>query len=125
MMRVGVDIVEIPRIAAAVQRWGDHFLLRIYTAQELLFARGRPPQLAARFAAKEAVMKALGTGRRGVSWREIEVVRQQGQAPEVRLHGRAATRAATIGLSSLTLSLSHSREYAVAMVVGETNENRH
>ena len=92
MLYVGVDIIEIPRIASAVQRWGNRFLQRIYTPQELAFARGRTAQLAARFAAKEAVMKALGTGIRGVSWREIEVVRQRGQAPEVRLHGRAAVQ---------------------------------
>jgi holo-[acyl-carrier protein] synthase len=125
MLYVGVDIVELPRIASAVQRWGDRFLLRIYTPQELAFSRGRTPQLAARFAAKEAVMKALGTGVRGVSWREIEVVRQRGRAPEIRLHGRAAARAAKLGLTVLAVSLSHSREYAVASVVGEAHEDRH
>ena len=125
MLYVGVDIIELPRIASAVQRWGNRFLQRIYTPQELAFARGRTAQLAARFAAKEAVMKALGTGIRGVSWREIEVVRQRGQAPEVRLHGRAAVRAAKLGMSAIAISLSHSHEYAVASVVGSTNEDRH
>jgi holo-[acyl-carrier protein] synthase len=124
-VHVGVDIVEIPRIAQAVERWGDRFLARVYTPGELAFAHGRSAQLAARFAAKEAVMKALGTGRHGVSWREVEVVRRRGQRPQVQLHGRAAVRAAALSLGPLALSLSHSREYAVAMVVGEVHADRH
>lgn len=116
---VGVDLIEIERIAQAVQRWGDRFLLRVYTPGELAYARGRPPQLAARFAAKEAVMKALGTGVRGVGWREVEVVRAPGQAPTVRLHGRALARAQRLGLVRFALSLAHSREHAIAVVVGE------
>jgi holo-[acyl-carrier protein] synthase len=125
MLRTGVDIVELARIDAAVRRWGDRFLERIYTPQELAFSRGRIPQLAGRFAAKEAVMKALGTGTRGVSWREVEVVRQPGRAPEVQLHGRAVAVAQRQRIDSLALSISHSREYAVATVVGEAHEDRH
>ena len=125
MIHVGVDIIEIGRIGAAVQRWGDRFLRRIYTPQELAFARGRLPQLAGRFAAKEAVMKALGTGLRGVSWREVEVVRERGHPPAVHLHGRAQARAQTLALDQITLSISHSRDYAIAMVVGEVHEDRH
>ena len=119
---VGVDIIEIRRIGQAVARWGKRFLHRIFTPQEVGYARSRAPQLAARFAAKEAVMKALGTGRRGVSWKEIEVVRARGQAPAVRLTGRALERARQMGLRRLSLSLSHSGEYAVAFVVGECDE---
>ena len=70
---IGIDIVEIPRIKGALERWGERFLQRIYTSQEIAYCRGRAPQLASRFAAKEAVMKALGTGIRGVGWREVEV----------------------------------------------------
>ena len=122
-LRVGVDIIEISRIGATVERFGKRFLERVYTPQELAFSRGRLPQLAGRFAAKEAVMKALGTGLRGVSWREVEVVRQPGRAPQVRLHGRAGAVASKLGLGPLTLSTSHSRDYAIAMVVGEVHED--
>ncbi|MFN3975123.1 MAG: holo-ACP synthase [Dehalococcoidia bacterium] len=119
MLYIGVDIVEIPRIARAVERWGERFLLRIYTPHELAYARGQAPQLAVRFAAKEAVMKALGTGIRGVSWKEIEVVRERGQAPTVRLSGRAMLLAQRLGIARFALSLSHSRELAIAVAVGE------
>ena len=119
-VHVGVDIVEIPRIAQAVERWGDRFLARVYTPAELAFARGRSAQLAARFAAKEAVMKALGTGIRGVRWRDVEVVRDGGRAPSIRLHGTALARAKRLGIDSLSVSLSHSEHYAVAFVVGES-----
>jgi holo-[acyl-carrier protein] synthase len=117
-LTVGVDIIEIERVAATLDRFGDRFLHRIYTSSEIAYCRGRAPQLAARFAAKEAVMKALGTGTRGVAWREVEVVRAKSGAPSIALHGRAATRAEHISVSSLAISLSHSRAYAVASVVG-------
>lgn len=115
---VGVDIIEIDRVARAVERWGQRFLERIYTPGEVAFCRGRSERLASRFAAKEAVMKALGTGTRGVGWREVEVVREPGEAPSIVLHGRASRRAQALGIESLAVSLSHSREYAVASVVG-------
>lgn len=115
---VGVDMVEIDRIAAAVTRWGDRFLQRVYTPGEVAFCRGRAERLAARFAAKEAAMKALGTGRRGVGWREVEVAREPGQAPQILLHGRASKRAEALGLDGLAVSLSHSKAYAIASVVG-------
>ena len=123
MLTVGVDIIEISRISATVERWGDRFLGRIYTRGELDYCRGRPPQLAARFAAKEAVMKALGTGVRGVGWRDIEVVRQRGRAPMVRLHGRAAKLSERLVVTEIALSISHSREYAVASVVIEAKNS--
>ena len=123
MLRTGVDIVEIWRIGEAVARWGDRFFNRIYTPGELAYARGRLPQLAGRFAAKEAVMKALGTGVRGVGWREIEVVREPGQAPTVVLHGRAKARAERLCLGEIAISISHSRDYAVVVAVGETRED--
>jgi holo-[acyl-carrier protein] synthase len=119
MLSVGVDIIEIERIGQAVERWGERFLQRIYTPGELAYSDGRLPQLAARFAAKEAVMKALGTGLRGVSWQEVEVVRKREGAPQVRLLGRALRRAQELGLGHFALSLSHSRTHAVAFVVGE------
>ena len=123
MLHTGVDIVEIWRIGEAVARWGDRFFNRIYTPGELAYARGRLPQLAGRFAAKEAVMKALGTGVRGVGWREIEVVREPGQAPTVVLHGRARARAERMRMGEISISISHSRDYAVVVAVGETSED--
>ena len=92
MLINGVDIIEIPRVKRVVEQYGDRFLKRIYTEGEIAYCRGRPNQLASRFAAKEAVMKALGTGTRGVRWRDIEVVRQRGRAPTVELHGTALAR---------------------------------
>ena len=115
---VGVDIIEIDRISATLERFGDRFLQRVYTDGEAAYCRGRAPQLAARFAAKEAVMKALGTGTRGVGWREVEVTRKRTGEPEIALHGRAAVRAEQLGIGRIAVSLSHSHKYAVASVVG-------
>ena len=123
MLVSGVDIIEVNRIQAVVERWGQRYLQRIYTEAELAYCRGRPSQLATRFAAKEAVMKALGTGVRGVSWKEIEVKRERGRAPEIELHGRTLKRAQDLGIKHLAVSLSHSEEYAVAFVVGERIED--
>lgn len=117
-MTTGVDIIEIERIGRVLERWGQRFLNRIYTEGERAYCRGRPQNLAVRFAAKEATMKALGTGLRGVGWKDVEVVRAEGGAPSIRLHGRALGRAEKLGVKELSLSLSHSRHYAVAFVVG-------
>ena len=88
MLVTGIDIIEIQRIESAMARWGGRFLQRIYTDQELDFCRGQISRLAARFAAKEAAVKALGTGIRGIGWTEVEVVRQKGEAPSLRLTER-------------------------------------
>jgi holo-[acyl-carrier protein] synthase len=113
----GVDIIEIFRIAGVFQRYGQRFLDRIYTPEEIAYCRGRAPNLAGRFAAKEAVMKALGTGVRGVGWKDIEVTRQESGAPSILLHGRAKSRAQRVGVCDISVSMSHSRDYAVAFVV--------
>ncbi|MDP2659828.1 MAG: holo-ACP synthase [Dehalococcoidia bacterium] len=113
---VGVDIIEIPRVAEAVTRWGERFLSHVYTPLEVAFCRGRVPELAARFAAKEAVSKALGTGMRGVAWKEIEVIPDRRGKPHVRLHGQAKQLADELGLTHFAISLSHSREHAIAFV---------
>jgi holo-[acyl-carrier protein] synthase len=115
-----VDLIEIERVKNVFERYGDRFLKRIYTEGEIRYCRGRAPQLASRFAAKEAVMKLLGTGIRGVHWSHIEVVRGRGQAPTIVLHGTALARAKRIGVAHVALSLSHSRDFAVATVVGES-----
>ena len=122
MLVTGVDIIEIPRIRRVADRYGDRFYGRVYTEREAAYCRGRAPQLASRFAAKEAVMKALGTGIRGVRWQDIEVVRERGQAPAIRLRGRALARAERLGIEHLAVSLSHSDQYAVAFVVGDSRE---
>ena len=122
MLITGVDIIEIKRVEKVAFSYGDRFLKRIYTDGEIKYCRGRAPQLASRFAAKEAVMKALGTGIRGVGWRDVEVTRKRGMAPYIKLHGRAKKRASQIGLKGLSISLSHSKEFAVASLIGESTE---
>ncbi len=122
LLIAGVDIIEIHRIKRVFEQYGDRFLRRIYTDREIAYCRGRAPQLASRFAAKEATMKALGTGVRGIRWRDIEVVRGRGQAPRIELHGTAQARADRLGLTDIALSLSHSRKFAVASVVGNSEK---
>ncbi len=116
-LRTGVDLVEVERVEIMVARHGDRFLKRVYTDQELADVKGNPASLAARFAAKEAVSKALGTGIGVVAWREIEVVRGPDRQPVLRLHGEAARLAEELHLQTWSLSLSHSGGLAIAMVV--------
>jgi holo-[acyl-carrier protein] synthase len=118
MAEIGVDIIEIPRIAGAIERYGDRFLKRVYTAHEIARYRNRVPSLATRFAAKEAVMKVLGCGFRGVGWHDIEILSDPRGKPVVFLHGRAQVRAEALGIREVTVSLSDSKEYAVAMALG-------
>ena len=119
MLRTGVDLIEIARVDAAIVAWGERFLLRVFTAREVHGCGGRVESLAGRFAAKEAVAKALGTGiwRHGIKWTEIEVERGPEREPLLRLHGAAAERAAALGLHDWSLSLSHDRTHAIAFVV--------
>ncbi len=114
---VGIDLIAISRVQRVLDRHPDRFLRRVYTPEEVAFCRGRVPELAARFAAKEAVMKALGTGARGVAWREIEVLPNRRGKPLVYLYGRAKARAERIGLDAIDISLTHEREFAAAAVV--------
>ncbi len=115
---VGIDMIAIPRVRRVIERHDGRFLRRVYTPEEAAFCRGRVSELAARFAAKEAVMKALGTGVRGVGWRDIEILPNRRGKPLVYLYGRARERAERIGLRGLDVSLSHEREFAIASVVG-------
>lgn len=117
MIGIGVDVIEIGRIEDACHRWSGRFLERIYSPREQTLCRNRPHALAARFAAKEAVMKALGTGTHGVGWREIEILRLASGQPQVRLAGKALQKAQELGWQEVAVSLSHSRDYAVAVVV--------
>ena len=123
MLPRGVDIIEIPRIKQVLDRYGQRFLKRVFTPQEIDYCRGRASNLAGRFAAKEATMKALGTGVRGVGWKDIEVVRADSGAPSAKLHGRAANRAERLQVTEISLSISHSREYAVAFVVVQREDS--
>lgn len=114
---IGIDLIEITRVRQAIDRWGDRFLGRIFTAGELDYCRrrGNPyASLAARFAAKEAVMKSMGTGwGMGVKWTEIEITQNEAGAPSVRVTGRARE---LIGPKTVLVSLSHTADYAVASV---------
>ncbi len=121
-VRTGVDAIEIERIREVLDRYGSHFLDRVYTAGEQARSGGRAEELAARFAAKEAVSKALGTGMRGVLWKEIEVVNDLRGKPLVRLHGAAQRRATELGFTDIDVSLTHSRDLAIAFVVALIGE---
>jgi holo-[acyl-carrier protein] synthase len=114
---IGVDIIEIGRIKEAVSQWDGHFLNRVYSADELALCENRVPSLAARFAAKEAVIKALGSGFMNSGWKDIEVLSRQDGSPYIKLHGNVLDKANSLGLSNFAISLSHCREYAVAMLV--------
>lgn len=124
-MQCGVDIVDVSRIAFAVERWGGRFLDRIWTEREQFSCRGRYPELAARFAAKEAVSKALGTGMVGLIWREIEVAPDRLGKPLVFLHGAARARADFLGLDTWAISLTHTKDLACAFVVAQVGTSPH
>lgn len=120
----GIDIAEVPRIAESIQRFGDRFLRRVFTEGEINYCdskANRVERYAARFAAKEAAMKALGTGwSRGVRWRDIEVVRQPGGRPTIEFHGKASEFAGRLNARNVALSLSHTPDQAIASVILES-----
>ena len=119
MQYIGVDIIEIARVHEVIERWGDRFLRRVYTESELKRYRESPSSLAARFAGKEAVVKALGTSESGIGWKDIEILAEPDGRPVVNLYRRAKEYADGLGLAGMAISLSHSRDYAIAFVVGE------
>jgi phosphopantetheine--protein transferase-like protein len=119
MQHVGVDIIEIDRVDAVIKRWGQTFLRRVFTPLELEKYK-TVPSLAARFAAKEAVLKTLGVCDHGISWQDIEILSEPSGKPVVNLAGNAKLHAAEAAISRINISLSHSRDYAVAFAVGET-----
>lgn len=120
---IGVDIVEVPRVAAAIERFGERFITRIFTADEIRYCDSklnRIERYAARFAAKEAGFKALGTGwRGGVTWLDLEVRREPSGRPALAITGRAAEYAARLGVRRASLSLSHTVQHAIAHVIFE------
>jgi len=113
---VGIDIIEIERIEAAVNRWGERFLTRVFTTTELELYRNRLPSLAVRFSAKEAAIKALDIP--GTSLRDIEILASDTDHPLINLHGSAKVKAEKLKVTSLDVSLSHSRNMAIACVIG-------
>lgn len=117
MLRTGIDLIEIERLESVIQRYGVRLLNRVYTPQELAEVSHNLASLAGRFAAKEAVSKALGTGIGLVTWHEIEVLRGPEREPVLHLHGAAAQLARDLGLQTWSLSLSHTQTHAIAMVV--------
>ena len=119
MKAIGVDIVENHRIAEMLEKHGQRFLHRVYTDRELAYCNGRTPSLAARWAAKEAMSKAFGTGIGDMAFKEIEVVNDERGKPTLVLHGNAQTMAQERNFQLIEISLSHTTNYAVAFVVAE------
>lgn len=117
-LATGVDLIEIDRIEEVVARHGKHYLERIFTPAELEYCGKRSESLAGRFAAKEAVAKALGSGIGDISWKDIEVSGDEQNAPVLMLHGAAEAKAKELGLTTWSVSISHSQSHSVAFVVG-------
>jgi holo-[acyl-carrier protein] synthase len=115
---IGIDIIEIRRIDDAIKHWGEHFLRRIYTNKELSLYGSNLESLAVRFAGKEAAIKALSVPENNLSWKDIEILAERNGRPAVTLYGQALIQARGFGLEGLEISLSHSRENAIAFVVG-------
>lgn len=120
----GIDITEVPRIAESIKRFGERFINRVFTEGEIRYCdskANRFERYAARFAAKEAAMKALGTGwNNGVRWRDVEVVREPGRRPTIKFHARAAEVAARLKAKNISLSITHTAEQAMASVILES-----
>jgi holo-[acyl-carrier protein] synthase len=126
ILGLGTDMIEISRIQLSIEQFGDRFLHRVFTPGEIAYCQRKKKHaaesFAARFAAKEAGAKALGTGiSRGITWKEIEVRREAGTAPTLHLTGRAQDRAKELGITRFSLSLTHSRDIALAVVIAESS----
>ena len=120
----GIDIAEVPRIGESIKRFGERFIQRVFTEGEIRYCdskANRFERYAARFAAKEAAMKALGTGwNHGVRWRDVEVAREPGRRPTIKFHGKAAEFAARLNTKNISLSITHTSEQALASVILES-----
>ena len=120
----GIDIAEVPRIAESINRFGERFIRRVFTEGEIRYCESKANRFeryAARFAAKEAAMKALGTGwNNGVRWRDVEVVREPGRRPTINFHAKAAEVAARLNTKNISLSITHTAEQAMASVILES-----
>ena len=119
-LAAGIDAIELYRVEKTLKRHPERFLSRVFTDLEIAYCHGRVRELAVRFAAKEAMMKALGRGwSREVSWTEIEVTRERGGRPRIRLHGRTAAYAERLGIRRISLALTHTADTALAEVIAE------
>jgi holo-[acyl-carrier protein] synthase len=114
---VGIDIIEVDRVRKVYERHGERFLKRVFTEMEVRQCRGKVTRLAGRFAAKEAISKALGTGLHGVAWREMEVVQLRSGRPTVRLYGNAKKRAELLGLTAFDVSIADLQTFSIALAV--------
>ena len=117
MLAVGVDLIEIARVKQSLEKYGQRFLDRLFTEREQQYCNGRVESLAVRFAAKEAVSKALGTGIGDASWRDIEIVNEENGRPNLVMHGAAQEIASRQGLDTWSISLSHTDTHAIGMAV--------
>jgi len=124
----GIDIAEVDRIAASMERFGLRFLERVFTPEEIRYCESKAnkaERYAGRFAAKEAAMKAIGTGwRLGVTWQDVEVTRPPGGRPAIAFHGRAAEFFRKLGATRAQLSITHTKELAMAQVILESDEGQ-
>lgn len=114
---IGIDIIEVDRVRKVYEHHGERFLKRVFTEAEVLQCRGKANRLAGRFAAKEAISKALGTGLHGVAWREMEVVQLRSGRPTVTLHGNAKRRAQLLGISAFDVSIADLKDFSIAVAV--------
>lgn len=123
ILGIGIDLIEVPRFEQALERFGERFLHRIFTPDEIAYCQPKARAVehyAARFAAKEAAMKALGTGKSGgIRWRDVEVTRARGKPPQLQFHGQARRRFETLGANRACLSLTHTAHSAMAQVIIE------
>lgn len=122
ILGTGIDIVKISRIKNLIEKYGERFLKKIYTEAEIKYCQQKinsAPSFAARFAAKEAVLKALGTGMRNNSWQDIEVLNDDLGKPEISLSDKTAAKAEKLGVGSIFLSISHEKEYSIAQIIME------
>jgi holo-[acyl-carrier protein] synthase len=128
MSAVGIDLVQVSRVEASLARFGDRFLRRVFTEGEIAYARAAPSataeRLAARFAAKEAAIKALDLAERGIGWRQIEVAREDSGKCRLILHGAARVAADDAGVAELSLSMTHEGDYSAAVVLALHEERK-
>ena len=122
MQAIGIDAIEVKRIEKVLNKFGNRFLHRVYTDKEIFLCRGRVQEIAARFAAKEAAMKTLGTGIIGISWKEIEVLSNNRGKPTIEFFGKAKKRAEQLSLRGVDVSITHLQQIAIAIVVGISQE---
>ncbi len=121
---VGIDIIEVDRVRKVYEHHGERFLRRVFTEREIQQCRGKMNRFAARFAAKEAISKALGTGIHGVAWREMEIVQLRSGRPTVRLHGKAKLRAEQLGISAFDVSMSDLAHFSIAIAIAAQTDGQ-